>query len=555
MIKNEIELTADERPEVEAAGDAYGTLRKTLELWIAVGRGVVRLRERADRMGGRNTFQRLLEQNRLGGLYKSKAVLSKLERIMQPDNLAKVQQWHAKLDDHDRVALASPSSVIRHAHINHVLIFPKKKKKDGTVITTPQPRAPNKMHAEAAIDTLSDYCQPLAPDERMVIAERILGPLDLKGKPAKQAKPLTIADLAHDPAPVASPEDPQIKGVIEYLGALVKKLTHKQRIDLGVDICKEALRVATSQVNDRDYKRAEARGEIDELPIPMTSSSGKVPPEPKARGRGKRKPKAKPDPQEESAQPGTLQWNKEESGYTAPARRGVYRIDPDFLKGEALAGVLGGPMGWMVNHKVDGEDDRRLGSNLRTLDEAKANAQHDYDEGKDGGGDTKSEETGTALVPGTAAPTLIDGMLSVPTSLTPKPPKAEGKKAVKETPVTPPAPTVLKVKAEKETPLTGDEMHWWRTNSNRLAGYDVEFWCGRTATHYEFEIKPKSDAGKIIYQLISGSTLPDGVSGNILEELEIDAHLDPIAELKRQAQEHLREIIKEDAEREDGNDA
>jgi hypothetical protein len=107
-------LTQDERTLVEAAKEAWKSLKRTFDQWITLGRGIACLRERANQVGGRNTFQRLMEENGLGELIlpKSKAVVSKLEKIMKPENLDRVQQWHNGLPPVSQVAWASPSSIM-----------------------------------------------------------------------------------------------------------------------------------------------------------------------------------------------------------------------------------------------------------------------------------------------------------------------------------------------------------------------------------------------------------------------------------------------------------
>ncbi len=69
-------LSDDERRVVEGGKDALQSLAKTFDLWVAVGRGIKVLRNKAEAMGGRQTFKRLLEQNGYGSI--DKAVISKL---------------------------------------------------------------------------------------------------------------------------------------------------------------------------------------------------------------------------------------------------------------------------------------------------------------------------------------------------------------------------------------------------------------------------------------------------------------------------------------------
>ena len=75
-------LTQDTRIEVDAAATSWVVIRKTFDHWVTIGRGVMRLRERADQLKGRKTFQRLMEQHGLGELCapKTKAITTRLGR-------------------------------------------------------------------------------------------------------------------------------------------------------------------------------------------------------------------------------------------------------------------------------------------------------------------------------------------------------------------------------------------------------------------------------------------------------------------------------------------
>jgi hypothetical protein len=65
---------------------AMRSLARTFELWLAVGKAVKTLRARADKIGGRKTFQRLLDQNGFQSL--PAATITRLLRIV--DRLAEV---------------------------------------------------------------------------------------------------------------------------------------------------------------------------------------------------------------------------------------------------------------------------------------------------------------------------------------------------------------------------------------------------------------------------------------------------------------------------------
>jgi hypothetical protein len=106
-------LSADELPIVEAGRTAMQSLRKTFELWTTVGRAMETLRSRADRLGGRQTFQRLLDQQGFGDL--DKATVARLLRIME--RLLDVVAWHETLTAKQKREWASPSAVFKHCPV------------------------------------------------------------------------------------------------------------------------------------------------------------------------------------------------------------------------------------------------------------------------------------------------------------------------------------------------------------------------------------------------------------------------------------------------------
>jgi hypothetical protein len=103
---------------IEAGRTAMTSLRKTFDLWIAVGRAVETLALKAERIGGRQTFKRLMAQNgfKIDGpateRQLDKSIISKLLRIME--NLTEVQAWHEGLSDRQKIDYASPSTVFKH---------------------------------------------------------------------------------------------------------------------------------------------------------------------------------------------------------------------------------------------------------------------------------------------------------------------------------------------------------------------------------------------------------------------------------------------------------
>ena len=106
------DLTANERELVEASYEALQSLRKTFEFWTVIGRGLMVLRAKADRMGGRKTFDRLREQAGLGEKHLSRSHVSKLLRVM--DALPDVEAWRAPLTEKQKFDWASPSAILKH---------------------------------------------------------------------------------------------------------------------------------------------------------------------------------------------------------------------------------------------------------------------------------------------------------------------------------------------------------------------------------------------------------------------------------------------------------
>jgi hypothetical protein len=125
---NAIALSEQANIKMEAARQAFLALRKTFGHWVMIGDGIVALRARADELGGRKTFHRLLEQQGFGTFIKAKAVLSRLEKIMA--RLPEVEKWHRGLSEKQQIDWSSPSAVLKHCPIFIT---------DGTSKPRPQP--------------------------------------------------------------------------------------------------------------------------------------------------------------------------------------------------------------------------------------------------------------------------------------------------------------------------------------------------------------------------------------------------------------------------------
>jgi hypothetical protein len=110
-----LDLTTAERTVVNAAHEALVTLKKTFEHWISIGRGLQSLRAKADRMGGRFTFDNLRERAGLGGAMLDKTMVSKLFRVM--DELPAVTAWRQQLSEKQQFDWASPGAILKHCPV------------------------------------------------------------------------------------------------------------------------------------------------------------------------------------------------------------------------------------------------------------------------------------------------------------------------------------------------------------------------------------------------------------------------------------------------------
>ncbi len=128
----EIETTLEEHRILQAAHVALVALRRTFDHWVAIGRGLQLLRQKADQIGTRNAFNELREQHRLGDRHFRKEAVSRLLKVM--DNLEAVQAWRRTLTERQRVEWASPDTVVKRCPIFN-------KPKTATAQAKPSPYA------------------------------------------------------------------------------------------------------------------------------------------------------------------------------------------------------------------------------------------------------------------------------------------------------------------------------------------------------------------------------------------------------------------------------
>jgi hypothetical protein len=115
-------LSASEGETLEAARAAWAGLKKrTFEGWIAIGKGIRILRRRADQLGGRKTFQRLMAEQgfRIDGPKSErqfdKTTAIRLLQVMEQET--EVRIWHQQLAPAQQVEWASPNAILRHCPI------------------------------------------------------------------------------------------------------------------------------------------------------------------------------------------------------------------------------------------------------------------------------------------------------------------------------------------------------------------------------------------------------------------------------------------------------
>jgi len=122
-------LTIEEIRIFENARQAVDTLKKTFETWMVIARGVKAARECADRIGGKQAFDKLLQQQGIrAALGKStasvKSTATNLLRIL--DNLPEVESWRASLGTWEQVHWASPTAVLKYCPL-----FQRQAERDG----------------------------------------------------------------------------------------------------------------------------------------------------------------------------------------------------------------------------------------------------------------------------------------------------------------------------------------------------------------------------------------------------------------------------------------
>jgi hypothetical protein len=120
-------LSQDDQVQGELVRQALSSLRKTFHDWMIIARFVARMRERADQIGGRRTFARLLDQEGFGDEQireiGGNATISRLEKIGR--HVVEVEAWHETLTSRQKFEWAAPTKVMKHCAVFHESEKPK----------------------------------------------------------------------------------------------------------------------------------------------------------------------------------------------------------------------------------------------------------------------------------------------------------------------------------------------------------------------------------------------------------------------------------------------
>lgn len=128
---SQLDFTKTEAVVANAAYEGLMALKRTFEHWVAVGKGLAMLRAKADRIGGKFTFDKLREQAGLGPTQLDKSAVSKLLKIIE--DLPEVEKWRKTLTEKERFEWCSPAAIFKHCPRYKPVRDPKEPKKVSPV--------------------------------------------------------------------------------------------------------------------------------------------------------------------------------------------------------------------------------------------------------------------------------------------------------------------------------------------------------------------------------------------------------------------------------------
>jgi len=98
-----IELTDDEIEIFNQARVAGDGLRRSFDQWIVLGHAVVAARAIAVRIGGKRTFHRVLEEQKLEWMHQNgRSSTATLETVMR--SLPRVLEWREGLSEKEKIS-------------------------------------------------------------------------------------------------------------------------------------------------------------------------------------------------------------------------------------------------------------------------------------------------------------------------------------------------------------------------------------------------------------------------------------------------------------------
>jgi hypothetical protein len=173
-------LTEQERVYVEGAREALASLRKTFDFWVAIGRGLKALHDKAVGLGGKKTYDRLRAREGLGREVINKTRSSRLLAII--DNLTEVGRWRDGLTESERFKWASPEAVHVHCPLFKKPAGDGRQRERAKTTGATAPVFTVEQHVSALIDLLKDESPQQAQRFCNDFARRLTAALNARRK-------------------------------------------------------------------------------------------------------------------------------------------------------------------------------------------------------------------------------------------------------------------------------------------------------------------------------------------------------------------------------------
>jgi hypothetical protein len=169
-----------QRPRIcqPVEGRQPASLAKTFDLWIVIARAVELAKHKANKIGRRNSFQRILEQQGLAavlGNTESSQMSTATRLLAILTHVEEVTKWRETLTPHQRISWSAPSTVFKHCP---VFRSDASERADKTALAKADRVAAGKAeltlldHIRGAIARVSDFMD-LTADEQQIVGEEL----------------------------------------------------------------------------------------------------------------------------------------------------------------------------------------------------------------------------------------------------------------------------------------------------------------------------------------------------------------------------------------------